>query len=87
VRVTATRRDGAVELRVADAGKGVPAAMREQIFDPFVQLEPSGAPPTRSGRGLGLAFCRLAVEAHAGRIWIEDGNPGAVFALSIPDAR
>jgi two-component system sensor histidine kinase/response regulator len=44
-------------------------------------------PPTRSGRGLGLAFCRLAVEAHAGRIWIEDGNPGAVVALSIPDAR
>ena len=87
VRVTATRRDGAVEIRVADAGKGVPAAMREPIFDPFVQLEPSGLPPTRSGRGLGLAFCRLVVEAHAGRIWIEDGNPGAVFALSIPDAR
>lgn len=87
VRVTATRRDGAVEIRVADAGKGVPAAMREQIFDPFVQLELSGAPPTRSGRGLGLAFCRLAVEAHAGRIWIEDRSPGAVFALSIPDAR
>jgi len=35
---------------------------------------------------LGLAFCRLAVEAHGGRIWVEDAQPGARFLLSIPDA-
>jgi signal transduction histidine kinase len=74
------------ELRVVDGGTGVPPSMREQIFDPFVQLERNGLPSSRSGRGLGLTFCRLAVEAHGGRIWIEDANPGAVFALRIPDA-
>ncbi len=86
VRILAVRSDGAVELRVADAGTGVPMAMRESIFDPFVQLEGKGLPSSRSGRGLGLTFCRLAVEAHGGRIWIEDANPGAVFVMRIPDA-
>jgi two-component system sensor histidine kinase/response regulator len=86
VRILAVRVDGAIELRVADAGAGVPLAMRETIFDPFVQLEGKGLPSSRRGRGLGLTFCRLAVEAHGGRIWIEDANPGAVLVLRIPDA-
>jgi signal transduction histidine kinase len=77
---------GGTEIRVADAGKGIPIEMRAQIFDPFVQLEGAHLPSSRGGRGLGLAFCRLAVEAHGGTIWIEDGNPGAVFALTIPSA-
>lgn len=85
VRILAARVAGAIELRVADAGPGVPLAMKETIFDPFVQLEGKGQPSSRSGRGLGLTFSRLAVEAHGGRIWIEDANPGAVFALRIPD--
>ena len=86
VRVVGTRHGASTELRVADAGSGIPAAMREQIFDPFVQLERQGTPSSRGGRGLGLTFCRFAVEAHGGSIWIEDANPGAVFALRIPDA-
>jgi two-component system sensor histidine kinase/response regulator len=86
VRVVSRRVDGSTELRVEDTGSGVPPELHEQIFDPFVQLEPQGLPSTRSGRGLGLTFCRLAVEAHGGRIWIEDANPGAIFALRIPDA-
>ena len=40
----------------------------------------------RAGRGLGLTFCKLAVEAHGGRIWIEDAAPGAVFCLTVPHA-
>ncbi len=87
IRILAVRDDGAIELRVADAGTGVPVAMRESIFDPFVQMEGKGLPSSRSGRGLGLTFCRLAVEAHGGRIWIEDATPGAIFALRIPDAQ
>jgi two-component system sensor histidine kinase/response regulator len=71
----------AVEIRVADRGAGIPADRREKIFEPFVQLEPQG----RTGRGLGLTFCRLVAEAHGGRIWIEDGAPGAVFCFRIPD--
>jgi two-component system, sensor histidine kinase and response regulator len=37
-------------------------------------------------RGLGLSFCKLAVEAHQGRIWIENAAPGAVFCIWLPDA-
>ena len=84
IRVTSRLWDGAVELRVADQGAGVPEAMRERVFDPFVQVESKDRSVTRSGRGLGLTFCRLAVEAHGGRMRVEDGNPGAVFCLSLP---
>jgi two-component system sensor histidine kinase/response regulator len=83
VRVRALRGDGYTELRVADAGAGVPAEARDKIFERF---ETSGA--TRSNRGLGLAFCRIAVEAHGGRIWVEDvdeNHPGAVFVMRLPD--
>ena len=38
----------------------------------------------RDSRGLGLTFCKLAVEAHGGRIWIEDAAPGAVFCARLP---
>lgn len=53
--------------------------------DGFVQGDRDGV-LTRSGRGLGLAFCRPAVEAHGGSIWVEDGNPGAVFCVRLPHA-
>ena len=86
IRVTSRRADGAIELSVADQGAGVPESMRERVFDPFVQVESKDRSVTRSGRGLGLAFCRLAVEAHGGRIRVEDGKPGAVFRLSLPHA-
>jgi signal transduction histidine kinase len=84
VRLRSEARDGHVQIRVEDSGRGVPPEMRERIFDPFVQAESGGGAVTRSGRGLGLAFCRIAVEAHGGRILVEDGNPGAAFSLSLP---
>lgn len=85
VTVAATANEHAVEIRVADRGKGVPTSMRERIFDPFVQIDGAlDATTTRGGRGLGLAFCKLAVECHGGRIWIEDANPGAILAMSLP---
>lgn len=86
VRVSAVEREGEVEIRVSDAGPGIPKGMRESIFERFVQVESGEQAATRSGRGLGLAFCRLAVEAHGGRIWVEDGAPGAVFCVRLPHA-
>jgi signal transduction histidine kinase len=87
VTISTRRVDGGVELRVADRGPGVPEHLRKQVFEPFIQLDAHGdLASTRAGRGLGLTFCRLAAEAHGGAIWIEDGNPGAVFCVSIPDA-
>jgi len=88
VRIVVTSdANGHLRIDVSDQGPGVPAEQRERIFDPFVQLDSGDRVVTRLGRGLGLTFCRVAVEAHGGRIWIEDGNPGAVFSVSLPDAK
>lgn len=87
VLVSSVLHPDALELRIADRGSGVPPELRESIFERFVQVESRDRAVTRSGRGLGLAFCRLAVEAHGGRIWVEDGPPGAVFCLSLPHVR
>jgi signal transduction histidine kinase len=84
IAVSALETAGGVELAVRDAGPGVPPDMREKIFDRFVQVQGGDAALTRTGRGLGLSFCKAAVEAHGGRIWIEDGAPGAVFRLRLP---
>lgn len=83
VALTAIPDPGGVEIRVADAGPGVPEALRPRVFERFAQAEGARA---RTSRGLGLAFCKVAVEAHGGRIWIEDAAPGAVFCLRIPHA-
>jgi two-component system sensor histidine kinase/response regulator len=57
--------------------------MRVAVFERYVQLHE--APGGRAGgRGLGLAFCKLAVEAHGGRVWVEDAAPGAVFCALLP---
>ncbi len=84
VTVTATCVDSGTELRVADRGSGVPTEMRERVFDPFLQLDSGHDTPERGGRGLGLTFCKVAIEAHGGSIWVEDGAPGAVFCVRLP---
>ena len=81
VRITAASADGGVELSVADSGAGVPAERRDEVFERFVTGTDTA---TRTNRGLGLAFCKLAVEAHGGRIWIDDAHPGAVFRVFLP---
>jgi two-component system, sensor histidine kinase and response regulator len=81
ITVSARRGVAGLELRVADAGPGVPPELRATVFERFVSAGP------RAKHGLGLAFCRVAVAAHGGRIWVEDGSPGAVFCVELPDAR
>jgi two-component system, sensor histidine kinase and response regulator len=83
VTVTTVASADATELRVADAGAGVPREMRDKIFDPFVQVEQGGA--SRGGRGLGLTFCRVVADAHGGAIWMEDASPGSIFCLKLPE--
>lgn len=84
IHITATRISGGTEVRIADAGSGIPAEMREKVFDPFVQVEVGERLVDSGGRGLGLTFCKLAVEAHGGRIWVEDAAPGTVFCMRLP---
>jgi signal transduction histidine kinase len=83
VRVLVMPHMDGSEFRVIDSGSGVAEAMRDRVFEPFVQL--IDKPGHRhAGRGLGLAFCRLAVEAHGGRIWVDDAGPGAAFCFRLP---
>ena len=73
------------EVRVADDGPGFPAAFRRQAFDRFTRADPSRNRQSGGG-GLGLAIARGLVEAHGGRIWIEDGPESAVvFRLPLPE--
>ena len=75
--------DGAryVRFAVADTGRGIPADAFERIFEKFGQVDAR----SKVGTGLGLAFCKLAVEAHGGRISVES-TPGAgsTFSFVIP---
>jgi two-component system, NtrC family, sensor histidine kinase KinB len=71
-----------IEIYVKDNGPGIPSSVREQIFDKFSRIASPGAP---RGLGLGLTFCRLAVEAHGGRIWVENkAGEGARFTFTLP---
>jgi two-component system sensor histidine kinase/response regulator len=83
VRISARAAGDGVELRVADSGPGIAEDDRARVFERFVT---AGGNAVRANRGLGLAFCKIAVEAHGGRIWIEDAAPGSVFCVWIPDA-
>ena len=79
------RLDGdGVLFTVADNGPGIPKEYQELIFRKFEQVKTPNAPRVRSS-GLGLAFCKLAVEAHGGRIWVqsEEGR-GSAFHFRIP---
>lgn len=84
VRVSTTSRGDAVEVRIADEGIGIPEALREAVFERFVRGPEGQDDRGRGGRGLGLTFCKLAVEAHGGRIWVEDARPGAAFLVRLP---
>lgn len=81
------RREGESRLmfRVRDRGPGIPEEYRTKIFQQYTQINHDDAVHLRTSRGLGLAFCRLAVEAHGGEIWAQD-NPegGSEFCFWLP---
>jgi PAS domain S-box-containing protein len=82
VTIRTEQRDGEIVFRIMDQGPGIPPEMREAIFSKFTRLQGENMP---KGIGLGLAFCRLAVEAHGGEIWIEGREDGgSVFLFSLP---
>lgn len=79
----ATPNGNALEIGVADDGPGIAPEQAVHIFDKFYQIQDGS--PTRRGSGLGLAFCRLVVETHGGKIWV-DSRPGAGsrFTFTLP---
>lgn len=73
----------AVEIEVADTGTGISAEDRARVFDAFFQGGERRA-RTAGGAGLGLAIARAIVEAHGGRIWLEDAEHGTRVRFRLP---
>lgn len=82
--------DDIVEIAVEDQGPGIPTRLREKVFERLYRVSNNGAPSSRAGGiGMGLAIAKGIVEAHSGRIWIEDGSKGVgariVFTVPVGD--
>ncbi len=87
ITLSATRTSDFSEISVADQGAGIPPHLRSVVFDKYVRLDRDSAGGARQSRGIGLAFCRRAAEAHRGTIRVEDApGGGALFALRLPIA-
>jgi PAS domain S-box-containing protein len=73
-----------VKVWIKDSGPGIPPESQQMIFEKFTRLQADKFP---KGLGLGLAFCKLAVLAHGGRIWVESKpGEGSRFIFTIPVA-
>lgn len=84
LELRARPEEDGVLFSVSDNGPGIPDEYHEVIFHKFRQVKSVHLPRTRSS-GLGLAFCKLAVEAHGGRIWVRSrAGEGSVFFVSLP---
>jgi PAS domain S-box-containing protein len=74
-----------VHIWVRDEGRGISKEDQELIFEKFMRA--SSATEKTRGLGLGLAFCKLAVEGHGGKIWVESElNQGSKFTFTLPIA-
>ena len=82
IQLGCAAEEGLVRFWVEDSGMGIPEDALELIFDKFTRLQADRYP---KGLGLGLAFCRLAVQAHGGKIWAESQpGVGSRFIFTIP---
>jgi len=78
--------DNQVKISVADTGQGIPADKLDSVFDKFSQVEAKKSGGARS-TGLGLTFCKMTVEAHGGRIWVESVvGVGTIFYFTLAKA-
>ncbi len=77
LEIVTRRREDMVEVLVRDNGPGIPAGVRENIFEPFHNS-------TTGGMGIGLSLCRTILEAHRGRIWLGAPLEGAEVIFSLP---
>jgi signal transduction histidine kinase len=85
IEVSLAYSNGLSRLTVRDSGCGVPPEYRERIFEKFGQVQGKGA---QLGTGLGLAFCKLAVNAHGGTIGVEsEVGKGSSFWFTLPNAK
>ncbi|MGD9101137.1 MAG: PAS domain-containing sensor histidine kinase, partial [Anaerolineae bacterium] len=83
IHIRAQANRSTLRISVSDQGPGVPPSERERIFKKFYQVRRRRR---RKGAGMGLYFCKLAVEAHGGQIWVEDNSAGggSTFVFTLP---
>jgi signal transduction histidine kinase len=85
ITINAAREDETLHLSVSDTGPGISPKDQERIFNRFARIDSTAH--TASGVGLGLAFCKLAVEAHSGTISVESegvAGKGSTFHIFLP---
>ena len=75
-----------IRLQVIDTGNGLAPEYHQKVFDKFEQVRLKREGVVVGSSGLGLAFCKLAVEAHGGKIWVESEGEGkgATFQFTLP---
>jgi len=87
VQIRASRHENQqVAIHVHDEGKGIPKEWADKVFDKFAQVD-AKRQGTIIGSGLGLTFCRLAIEAQGGRIWLtSEVDKGTTVSFTLPQA-
>ena len=86
IEVSATPKDGLIEVSVSDTGVGIAPEDQEAVFEEFRQV--GTADKKVEGTGLGLTLCRKFVELHGGRIWVKSQvGAGSTFTFTIPVRR
>lgn len=84
VEVTTEKKNGTVQVRVADQGEGIPEEYREAVFEPFFRVDKSRSRAV-GGSGLGLAVCKKILERHHAGICILPNQPsGSIFQITFP---
>jgi signal transduction histidine kinase len=82
VTIAAKQSGMNITVWVEDQGPGIPADQKDRIFAKFVRLKSEGM---AKGFGIGLAFCKLAIQAHGGTIWVENATSGGSrFLFTLP---
>jgi signal transduction histidine kinase len=82
VEIQVTRSGDSARVAVIDDGPGLPVELQQSVFEKFTQAKGAGS---KQGFGMGLAFCKLAVEAHQGQIGVEsEPGHGSTFWFTLP---
>ena len=86
VALNARHHEGMVRFEVSDTGPGIPAAELDRIFDKYFHIRRRKERPEH-GFGLGLAFCKFAIEEHGGKIGVSSQEGvGSTFWFNLPEA-
>ena len=79
IRIALTQDSTHIHLSITDSGKGIPKQIAHKIFEPFFTTKDVG-----KGTGLGLSISHAIVEAHQGKLWVDEQHPNTRFVITLP---